>query len=424
MKTFSRLLLFSVLMFSCINTYSQKRRTTPTVPTFSNVDYKRAMDEYRFNDAENMLTTQINALIKANLDPEKYETMLDNVRHAKARLNATERVVFIDSVVVHKNDILPNIPLSDEAGKLDTYQHFFSSTDNPGAYLFRSQMGDHIIYAKNDAKKNPQLFEGRLFDDNWTEPKDLNTQGLGDHGDIAQNYPFLLSDGTTLYYAAKGEESLGGYDIFMTRFDTDDKSFLAPENIGMPFNSTANDYLYVVDEVNQLGWFVTDRNQHVDSVCIYTFIPSESRKIYSAAVEGDRMRALGKLNSIRDTWTVQSVVTEAQARLKEVRKESLESKNENKSAISFIINDKTVYTSLDQFKSDEARQQAQWWIEGNKDLNLLTDELEQNRQRYASAKGNEKEEIGTNIHQMELQVRKLRSTLKDQLLKIRLLENS
>lgn len=423
MKTVSRLLLFSVLMFCCINTYSQKRRTTPAVPTFSNVDYKRAMDEYRFNDAEDMLTTQINALIKANLDPEKYETMLDNVRHAKSRLNATERVVFIDSVVVHKNEILPNIPLSDEAGKLDTYQNFFSSTDNPGAYLFRSQMGDHIIYAKNDAKQNPQLFEGRLFDDKWTEPKDLNTQGLGEHGDLAQNFPFLLSDGTTLYYAAKGEESLGGYDIFMTRFDTDDKSFLAPENIGMPFNSTANDYLYVVDEVNQLGWFVTDRNQHADSVCIYTFIPTDSRKIYSAAAEGERMRALAMLNSIRDTWTFQSVVSEAQARLADARKELIESKNEHKTVISFIINDNTVYTSLDQFKSAEARQQAQWWIEGNKDLNSLTDNLEEYRLRYSSAKGKEKDELGNSIRQLESQVRKLRSTLKEQLLKIRQLEN-
>lgn len=403
--------------------YSQKKRTAPAPPTFSNIDYKRAMEEYRFDDAETMLSTHINGLLKANLDPEKYEAMLDNVQQAKARLNATERITFIDSVVVHKNDILPHIPLSDEAGKLDTYQKFFSAEDNDGAFLFRSQMGDHIIYAKNGKKNQPQLFEGYLIDDKWTEPKDLNSMGLADHADLAQNYPFLLSDGTTLYYAAKGEESLGGYDIFMTRYDTDEKTFLAPENIGMPFNSPANDYLYVVDEFNQLGWFVTDRNQAADSVCIYTFIPSESRNIYNAAVEGSRLRSLAMLNSIRDTWTVQSVVADAKVRLDSARKEALEGTDESKQTIYFIINDKSIYTSLDQFKSADARQEAEWWLEGSKDLESLTKELEADRVLYAKANGAELESLAVNIRQLEAQVRKLRSTLKTQLLKIRQLEN-
>lgn len=423
MKTFSRLLLFSVLMFCSINTYSQKRRPANAVPAFSNVDYKRAMDEYRFDDAESMLTTQINALIKANLDPEKYEAMLDNVHLAKARLNATERIVFIDSIVVHKNDILPHIPLTDESGELDTYKHFFSAADNDASYLYRSQMGDHIIYAQEVKNGVTELFESRLLDDKWTDAKGLNEQGLKDHEDVTQNFPFLLADGTTLYYAAKGQESLGGYDIFMTRFDTDDKCYLSPENIGMPFNSTANDYLYVVDEVNKLGWFVTDRNQHADSVCIYTFIPSDSRNIYNAAVEGDRLRSLAKLNSIRDTWTVQSVVDEAKARLEEVRQEVVKEKNEKKSSISFIINDKTIYTSLDQFKNSEARQQAVWWIEGNKDLQQLSEKLDSSRLQYSAAKTSEKENLSTNIRQLEAQIRKLRSTLKQQMLKIRQLEN-
>lgn len=422
MKVFSRFILFSVLMLLSINTYSQKKRAVAT-PAFSNIDYKRAMDEYRFDDAEAMLTTQINGLIRANLDPEKYEEMLESVLQAKTRLNATERITFIDSVVVHKDDILPHIPLSEDAGLLDTYQHFFSNEENPGAYLFRSQMGDHIIFAKNDNKNRPQLHMARLLDENWTDPETLNEYGLSDHEDLAQNYPFLLADGTTLYYAAKGRESIGGYDIFMTRYDTDDKRFLAPENIGMPFNSPANDYLYVVDELNQLGWFVTDRNQHADSVCIYTFIPAESRNIYNAMAEGERMRSLAMLNSIRDTWAVQSAVDEAKARLNESRNQSVEGTSEHKQSIYFVINDKTIYTSLDQFKTDEARQQAKWWIEGNNDLKSLSTELDANRQRYSAAGGEEKENIATTIRQQEAQMRKLRASLKEQLLKIRQLEN-
>ena len=34
-----------------------------------------------------------------------------------------------------------------------------------------------------------------------------------------------------------------------------------PENVGMPFNSPYNDYMYVIDEFNDLGWFASDRYQ-------------------------------------------------------------------------------------------------------------------------------------------------------------------
>ena len=87
-----------------------------------------------------------------------------------------------------------------------------------------------------------------MWEAKWTAPHKLDELD----GDDAQNYPFMLSDGITLYYAAQGEESIGGYDIFVTRYDMDEKKFLYPENLGMPFNSPANDYMLAIDEFNQL----------------------------------------------------------------------------------------------------------------------------------------------------------------------------
>ena len=36
-----------------------------------------------------------------------------------------------------------------------------------------------------------------------------------------------------------------GYDIFVTRYNTNTYSYLMPENVGMPFNSPYNDYMSV-----------------------------------------------------------------------------------------------------------------------------------------------------------------------------------
>ena len=106
----------------------------------------------------------------------------------------------------------------------------------------------------------------------------------------------------TLYYGAKGPESIGGYDIFVTRYDMDERKFLYPENIGMPFNSLANDYLYAIDEINNIGWFVSDRHQPEGKVCIYIFIPNTTRKTYDFNnIDQEKLTRLARISSIKET---------------------------------------------------------------------------------------------------------------------------
>ena len=94
-------------------------------------------------------------------------------------------------------------------------------------------------------------------------------------------YPFFLNDGVTLYYASNGEGSIGGYDIFITRLNLENNTYLKPENVGMPFNSIYNDYMMAVDEMLNIGWFVSDREQIPGKVTIYLFIPNSSKQTYN-----------------------------------------------------------------------------------------------------------------------------------------------
>lgn len=68
---------------------------------------------------------------------------------------------------------------------------------------------------------------------------------------------------------------------FVTRYNTNTDTYLVPENVGMPFNSPYNDYMYVIDEYNNLGWFASDRYQPEDKVCIYVFVPNDSKRTYN-----------------------------------------------------------------------------------------------------------------------------------------------
>ena len=204
----------------------------------------------------------------------KVETPQEDPRITEMR-EATQQIIFVDSIVVDKDDFLSAIHINRETGKLTTYDKFFKSEDHPDSYVFLNEMGNKCYFSNNGENDRMQLFTIDKLGKEWSSPQPLT--GI-DEGITEANYPFMMSDGTTFLFAAKGSESIGGYDIFITRYDSEGGRFFKPENIGMPFNSEANDYMYVIDELSQIGYFVTDRRQPEGKVCVYSFIPPTSRR--------------------------------------------------------------------------------------------------------------------------------------------------
>ena len=334
--------------------------------------------------------------------PEELAEMARQENYER-KLQVTERVTFIDSMLLKKEEVMDMLYLGNENGSVDSYANFFNvkEKDTLDCTLFRSQLGDKIIYAQPDTSAVLHLYASEMIGQKWCEPVML--PGLEDT--VSHNYPFMLSDGTTLYYASKSEEGLGGYDIYMTRWDSDDQRFLKPENIGMPFNSTANDYLYLVDEFNQLGWFVTDRGQGGDTVCVYCFIPNETRRIYDTSTIGrDTLVALANINSIRDTWTDQERVKDALNRLDMVRNKS---KKSVKSQFHFVVNDRITYTNLSQFRHDESRKLAEEWLKLVDERNKASEQLDKLRMDYSLANDEKKAELATTLLSLEQKYEKL-----------------
>lgn len=223
-------------------------------------------------------------------------------------LEATQRVVFIDSLVVDKDDFISHIPLSAECGKLAQAE---------GLGVYTNELADKRYEAMPDAHKQTHIYTRDMISNSWGEAALL--EGLP--ADEA-NYPYVMPDGTTLYFAQKGENSIGGYDVFVTRFNNATGTYLKPENVGMPFSSEANDYFYAIDEQLQLGYFVTDRRQPEGKVCIYVFIPNDTRRTYdSEAYTNEQLRRLADIWCIADTWTNGNDRAEALNRLEEARRD-------------------------------------------------------------------------------------------------------
>lgn len=313
---------------------------------------------------KNILLATLLVLLPLSMDAQKKKsapkaktknktTVIDTqfMERLETMRSATQKVMFIDSVVVNKSRIIASLNIPDEAGSILPYNKFFNSTDQPNAIVYVNQLKNKCVFSKF-ADGGWDLFTSEKIGGNWSRPIPLKGLDiLGDDVDI--NWPFMLADGTTLYFAAKGDESIGGFDIFMTRYDETTQSFLKPENIGMPFNSTANDYFYIVDEYDGVGWFATDRNQPDGKVCIYSFVLNDVRENYVIEeYSPEQLQQLSELHSISQTWTSVHARNNALEQLAGIYKRKFTQKK--KSDFTFVINDELTYTTLTDFRSSEA----------------------------------------------------------------------
>ena len=362
-----RIILFSLIAFS-LTASAQRRRIVE--PVFD-ITPEEAMAQYDFDKAEEILNAKIEYLIKKKLPTEYEDSLLEEVEKAKVRLQATERVIFVDSLVMPKEDLISNLRLGTESGSIETYTECFHLPDTLDCTVFLNQLENYRIFGMPVGNGSQRLFNQELIGSEWTDPKEL--KGLELEDDDMANYPFMLSDGITLYYA--------------------------------------NDYLYAVDEYNNLGYFVTDRNQPEGKVCLYTFIPNNSRRIYNQNEIGtELLRNLARINSIRDTWSNKDAVKQALDRLNEVRNEGKGSAKAHD--FDFILNDKQTYTSASDIKNTEAKQQVKFWVETNQDLETTKTQLKNLRDKYATASNEQKQQFAPQIRILEGKVEQLTGELK------------
>ncbi|HBC28797.1 MAG TPA: hypothetical protein DC006_03850 [Prevotellaceae bacterium] len=375
------------------------------------IPIREAIMQYDFSRAEELLHQKISLLERKRKPTEREDSLLEVVQKNNAKMHATERVVVIDSVVLPKSKLLGALTLGPESGTVDTYEHYFGKKDAPDCMVFENQLKNRIVFSAQDKAGVLKLYESVRNDDEWSPPSPL--RGIDNDDEDKLNYPFMLSDGQTLYFAAQNGESLGGYDIYMTRYDSEERRYLTPENVGMPFNSPANDYLLVIDEFNNLGWFATDRNQPEGSVCLYTFIPNETRKTYGeGTVDEEQLGRLARIARIQDTWTDRKAVDEARKRLASLRKGK--ARDERKRDFYFVVNDRHVCQTLDDFRNDKAREMMTWLLESRKEAGKTASELQGLRDRYAQASQADKAALAPQIRILEAKEEQLKADLKKQ----------
>ena len=317
----------------------------------------------------------------------------------------TQNILIIDSIVADKDNYIDYFVLSGETGSIISGDVFSGRKDSITAFM--NEMGNKLYYSKPDINKRQQLITSDLLGEKWS--KDERLEGISE-GISEAAYPFMLNDGITLYFAGKGEESIGGYDIFMTRYDARSGKFFKPENIGMPFNSESNDYLYAVDETHRIGYFVSDRRQPQGKVCIYVFVPSDTRKTYDPSIYTEQqIRDFADIKRISDTWGDSNERDVAYKRWKNIEismkreSDSLKLVTANADDI-IVINNALTYKKAEDFRSKGAEKIYKQLVAARKQQRRLSRELDSARDDYHKASKADRKGLRREILQGEKQL--------------------
>ncbi|MCM1152388.1 MAG: hypothetical protein NC328_01875 [Muribaculum sp.] len=217
----------------------------------------------------------------------------------KLALDHVQKVVVIDSINVPEDHFFSHYRLPSSAGRILSPEDIpIAAIRDEASMAFSNEAGDFLMWSQPDSIGTLRIVESsRLTDGSWQKPvfspEDINLNGDAD-------FPFLSADGSILYYASDGEGSIGGYDIFVAGRDTQTGEYLEPTNIGMPFNSEADDYMMALDEENGVGWWATTRNAADGFVTIYVYILSDSRE--NLDPDDENLMTLASLSDYKSTW--------------------------------------------------------------------------------------------------------------------------
>lgn len=373
---------------------------------------KAYYDMYRYEDAIENLEKHIYWLKEKDRSIEQAEELMKKYRKGERLIRNVEDIIVIDSFVVDKQNFLDAYKLEKQAGSID----IVNDDKNDIMTEFVNEMGDKKILSVKDEDGNKKLYASVKLIDKWSKPQRL--RGINDEmTDL--NFPFLASDGTTLYFSAKGDDSLGGYDLYITRADSEENSYFKPDNLGYPFNSVYNDYMLAIDEFNKLGWFASDRFQPEDKVCVYVFIPNATKHTYNYdETDPAKMISLAKLDNIAITQYDKAKTEKAKQKLEKLTLEKRQRNKEKKDFI-FIVNDNRIYTSINNFRKPESKKLYQEMNNMQNDLYALEKELDKLREKYTTANQTTKEKMKPGILDKEKRVENLRNEIENTAKKIR-----
>lgn len=149
-----------------------------------------------------------------------------------------------------------------------------------------------IYYSATDDNGIRNIYMTEKEDTIWTYPALLNENLTSASNEI---YPMLSPDGKSLYFASEGLYGVGGFDLYVSHWDYENSEWGAPVNLGFPYSSPADDFLFVNTPDGEHTLFASNRDCSADSVWVYV-LEFDNMPVRHAVEDPEELMTLSKLD--------------------------------------------------------------------------------------------------------------------------------
>ncbi len=163
------------------------------------------------------------------------------------------------------DDFFLYYPLPDRSwrtlpSRLDSIPHHYSKA------LFFKDGAEEIYWSSTDRNGIRNVYRSEYQDTVWSAPALLDEHMTSASDEI---YPMLSPDGRRLYFSSEGLYGVGGYDIYVSEWDDASNGWSVPVNMGFPYSSPADDFLFADSPDGRYSVFASNRDCPKDSVWVY-----------------------------------------------------------------------------------------------------------------------------------------------------------
>ena len=242
-------------------------------------------EQYRFEEAIEAYESVDDTLLKAEVS--------DRILMAENGLSMMDFVYIPTVVARHRfpiEDFFLYYPLPDgrwreTPNQLDSTVHSFSKA------TYIPDGAQTIYWSAVDKEGIRNIFMSEYQDTVWSVPSLLNEYMTSASDEI---YPMLSPDGSQLYFSSAGLHGIGGYDIYVSEKDPATGDWSVPVNMGFPYSSPADDFLFMNTEDSRYSVFASNRDCSKDSVWVYV-LDYDDMPVRRALTDPDELKKIARL---------------------------------------------------------------------------------------------------------------------------------
>lgn len=276
--------IYTVLLFT-LSAVGVMAQTTGVIEEMRRADMLR--EQYRFEEAVeaySLLETE-DSLLKLDLS--------NRILMAENGLSMMDFVYVPTVVARHRFPIdefflyypLPEGTWRKTPSQLDSTYHAFSKAS------YVPDDAKEIYWSAEDKEGIRNIFRSEYQDTVWSVPSLLNEYMTSDSDEI---YPMLSPDGSQLYFSSAGLHGIGGYDIYVSEKDPATGDWSVPVNMGFPYSSPADDFLFINTDDSEYSIFASNRDCPKDSVWVYV-LDYDNMPVRRSITNPEELRNIARL---------------------------------------------------------------------------------------------------------------------------------